>query len=100
MFKPDELKAKLDEVAQNLGDQAKVTTILSEITTDYATTHGEFEASKTTVETTLANMEIMRKANMELFLKLGSTPATNTQTKPVDNTPKVEDLFDEKGNLK
>lgn len=102
-MKPEEFKAKTAEILQNLGDQAKVSTILAELTTDYDATMVDISTAKTTAEKLTADNEKLRQANLDLFLKVGSS---KPETKPDnikpdgDNTPKIEDLFDDKGNLK
>lgn len=99
-FKPEEFKSKTAEILANLNDQAKVSTILAELTEHNDAAVVEVTTNKTTAETLTADNEKLRRANMTLFLKVGETkPADNT--KPTeDTTPKYEDLFDKDGNLK
>jgi regulator of replication initiation timing len=100
-MKPEEFTAKVQEVLQNLTDQAKVSTILAELTEDYNSVAVETTTAKTTAEKLTADNEKLRQANMNLFLKVGENKKPDdTNKKPEDTTPKFEDLFDEKGNLK
>jgi hypothetical protein len=100
-MKPEEFTAKVNEVLQNLADQAKVSTILAELTDDYNNVAVETATAKTTAEKLTADNEKLRQANMSLFLKVGEQK-TNTEEKKQneDTTPKFENLFDENGNLK
>lgn len=98
-MKPEDFKAKTDEILQNLSDQAKVSTILAELKEDYDAVSVETTTAKTTAQKLTDDNEKLRQANMSLFLKVGETKPQE-QKKPEDTTPKFGDLFDEKGNLK
>jgi hypothetical protein len=99
-MKPEEFKAKLNEAMQNLSDQAKVTEIFTELTTDYDTVHVETTTAKETATKLTADNESLRKVNMDMFLKVGANVKEAEQQKEEDTTPKFEDLFNEKGELK
>jgi hypothetical protein len=100
-MKPEEFKAKTAEILANLSDQAKVSTILAELTEDYDKEAAEKTTVKTTAEKLTADNEKLRQANMNLFLKVGETkPADDKKQTTEDTTPKYADLFDENGNLK
>jgi hypothetical protein len=100
-LKPEEFKAKTMEILSNLTDQAKVSTLLAELTEHNDDAVVEVTTAKTTSEKLTADNEKLRAANMSLFLKVGEQKPTDTiQTKPQDTRPKYEDLFDDKGNLK
>jgi hypothetical protein len=99
-FKPEEFKAKTAEIMQNLTDQAKVSTILAELAEDKDETVVEFTTAKTTADKLTADNEKLRQANMQLFLKVGEVKPIDDKKPPEDKTPKFEDLFDDKGNLK
>lgn len=99
-MKVEDFKAKLDEVLQNHTDQAKISTILSELTDDYTKVSADTETAKTTAQKLTDDNEKLRQANMSLFLKVGETKPQDTQKTKEDETPKFDDLFDEKGNLK
>jgi phage gp46-like protein len=100
-MKPEDFKAKTAEILSNLSDQAKVSTILAELTEDYDKEAVEKATVKSTAEKLTVDNEKLRQANMSLFLKVGEQK-TNTEEKKQneDTTPKFENLFDENGNLK
>jgi transcription-repair coupling factor (superfamily II helicase) len=99
-LKPEEFKAKTAEILSNLSDQAKVSTLLAELTEHNDDAVVEVTTSKSTAEKLTADNEKLRQANMSLFLKVGeSKPADETKPNE-DTTPKFEDLFDKDGNLK
>lgn len=98
-LKPEEFKVITDELLQNHTDQAKVSTLLSTLVDDYNKESAEKSTAIKTSETLTIDNEKLRQANMSLFLKVGETKPE--EKKPTeDTTPKFEDLFDEKGNLK
>lgn len=99
-MKPEEFNAKTQEILGNLTDQAKVSTVLSELIEDYNTVIAEMETARTTAEKLTADNEKLRQANMNLFLKVGETKKEEETKQDEDNKPTFEDLFDEDGNLK
>lgn len=99
-MKPEEFNAKTQEILSNLTDQAKVSTVLSELIEDYNTVTAETETARTTAEKLTADNEKLRQANMNLFLKVGETKKEEETKQDEDNKPTFEDLFDENGNLK
>lgn len=99
-MKPEDFKAKTAEILQNLNDQAKVSSILAELVEDCDKETVEKTTAISTAEKLAADNEKLRQANMSLFLKVGEQKPTEQNTKPEDNTPKFEDLFDKDGNLK
>ena len=99
-MKPEEFKAKTAEILANLDDQAKVSTILAELTEDYDTETATKADALTTAEKLTADNEKLRAANMSLFLKVGEQQPAEEEKKLEDTTPKYEDLFDADGNLK
>lgn len=99
-MKPEEFKAKTAEILQNLNDQAKVSTILAELTTDYDGVTVDITTAKSTAEKLTADNEKLRQANLDLFLKVGTTKPADDKKPDEDKTPKYEDLFDKDGNLK
>ena len=93
----EEFKAKTAEIIANLNDQAKVTEILVELNEDFATSSLTFSEMTTVKEKLTEDNEKLRNANMNLFLKIGETPAT-----PKDVLPEVlpiDNLFNENGDL-
>lgn len=99
-MKPEEFNAKTQEILSNLTDQAKVSTVLSELIEDYNTVTAEMETARATAEKLTADNEKLRQANMNLFLKVGETKKEEETKQDEDNKPTFEDLFDENGNLK
>ena len=98
-MKPEEFNLKVQEVLQNLTDQAKVSTILSELTDDYNNVSVETTTAKATSLKLTEDNEKLRNANMTLFLKVGEVKPEERKEEE-NNIPKFEDLFDAKGNLK
>jgi hypothetical protein len=99
-LKPEEVKAKAAEILANLSDQAKVSTILAELTEHNDDFVSEFTTTKTTADKLTADNEKLRQANMSLFLKVGEQKPAEQPKPAEDKTPKYEDLFDKDGNLK
>ena len=99
-MKPEEFNAKTQEILNNHTDQAKVSTILSELIEDYNNVTAETESAKTTAQKLTADNEKLRQAKMSLFLKVGETKKEEETTPDEDKIPKFEDLFDKDGNLK
>lgn len=99
-MKPEEFKAKTAEILANLNDQAKVSTILAELTEDYDAETVTKTTALTTAEKLTADNEKLRAANMTLFLKVGEQKPNEDKKPPEDTKPKYEDLFDADGNLK
>ena len=99
-MKPEEFNAKTQEILSNLTDQAKVSTVLSELIEDYNTVTAETETARTTAEKFTAENEKLRQANMNLFHKVWETKKEEETKQYEDNKPTFEDLFDENGNLK
>jgi hypothetical protein len=99
-LKPEEFKAKTEELLQNHTDQAKISTILAELNDDYVKEMTEKTTALTTAEKLVADNEKLRSANMSLFLKIGEPKKEEEQKANTLDTPKYESLFDENGNLK
>lgn len=99
-MKPEEFNAKTQEILTNLTDQAKVSTILTELVEDYNTVTATTETATATSQKLTADNEKLRQANMNLFLKVGETKKEEETKQDEDNKPTFEDLFDENGNLK
>lgn len=94
------------QILENHTDQAKVSLLLKELSEDYPTVLKEAEVSKETASTLTEANEKLRSANMELFLSLGGKKQPSpSDPKPADPKPEetpitVNDLLDDKGNLK
>lgn len=96
----------IQDIAQNLTDQAKVTELLNSLSTDYVETLASSTTLLTDNEKFKTDNESLRSANMKLFLQIGEKPATPvntvtpaevTQTEPELAT--FDKLFNEKGEL-
>jgi hypothetical protein len=99
-LKPEEVKAKAAEILANLSDQAKVSAILAELVEHNDDAVVEVTKASETATKLTADNENLRNTNMQLFLKVGSSAPKPDAPNPKDNTPKFEELFDDKGNLK
>lgn len=103
-MKAEEHTALIQQIAQNLNDQTVVTGLLATLSSDYTETLGRIEK----LPQLESDNEILRSANMKLFLQVGSpvTEVKPKETKP-NETPnnddaaelKYENLFNEKGGL-
>jgi hypothetical protein len=98
--KPEEFKAKTEELMQSLTDQAKVSTLLAELNEDYTKEMTEKTTAMTTAEKLVADNEKLRSANMNLFLKIGEPKKDEQKPTEIVNTLTYESLFDENKNLK
>lgn len=99
-LKPEEFKAKTAEIISNLSDQAKVSTLLAELTEHNDDAVVEITNATSTATKLTADNEKLRQANLDLFLKVGAQKPADDKKPPEDTTPKYEALFDDKGNLK
>lgn len=100
-MKFDEFNAQIKLAMESVGDQAQLSTILSGLSDVYSTKITEVETATTTATQLTSDNEKLRKANMDLFLKVGAdVTKQQDQQKVEDDTPTFDDLFDEKGNLK
>lgn len=99
-LKPEEFKAKTAEILNSLTDQAKVSTILAELTEHNDEIVVDVTNTTATAEKLTADNEKLRQANLDLFLKVGKETPEDKKNTETDETPKFEDLFDENGNLK
>jgi hypothetical protein len=99
-LKPEEFKAKTAEILASLSDQAKVSTLLAELTEHNDDAVVELTAATGTATKLTTDNEKLRAANMSLFLKVGEQKPAEDKKPPEDTTPKFDDLFDKDGNLK
>lgn len=91
-----EISAK---IVASMGDQGKLTQVLSDLETDITTFNSRFvDLEKQTQEQT-GQIDSLQKTNMNLFLKLGNqVPESVTQS--TETKLSYENLFDENGGLK
>lgn len=100
-MKPEEFKAKVTEIMANLTDQGKVSSILADLTEDYDHTISKTEEATSKAAQLATDNESLRKSNMKLFERFGSTP--DPVKLPEDNAPKPVDwasLVNADGSLK
>lgn len=81
------------------GDQAKLSTLLTQVSEDYGKILTEDETLKGENETVKKDNENLKNANMQLFLKIPSEPPKKDEP-PADEKRTFDELFDEKGGLK
>ena len=110
----EEHKNIIGEIALNLNDQAKVTTLLAELSKDYSEVTDNLKSATKNAEELIKTNEELRSANMKLFTQIGSIPKTGEiSNEPNKNEPTpngvdtgntkeltYENLFDEKGEIK
>jgi hypothetical protein len=98
----------IQQIATNLGDQARVTELLTQLSDDYTETTAKLTDYDTRVPQLEQDMESLRSANMKLFLKVGAeikdptppTPPTPPIEKGEEDKDPIANLFNEKGELK
>ena len=106
----EEHTAKIRAIQEKIKDvdDGSITEELANLSDDYGTTLGIID-TMTLENTKLKNdNENLRDTNMRLFLKVGDkvmqdnkpTDENNTDTTNIEDVVKIEDLFNEKGELK
>lgn len=98
----DEFFNKTNDILGKLDNQGEVSTILKELNDGYKdvlSQNQELTNKNTQLET---DRENLRKANMELFLKVGNKTNNTTNESQTSNNEKLsyDDLFDEEGKIK
>ena len=88
-------------------NQASASELLTQLTNDYEETTTKMETASAEHEKLKNNFEHLRQVNADLFLKVGvshNTPENVTENndniEEIENDIKIEDLFNEKGELK
>lgn len=86
------------DIISNLGDQGKITQILSDLETEVTTFNTRFSDMERQTNEQASQIDSLQKTNMNLFLKIGN-PVPDEK---LNNTEKLtyENLFDENGGLK
>lgn len=92
-------------ILQNLGDQATVSKLLTELVDDYTVVTGDLTQKRKSIEDLEAETKKLQKTNMDLFLKIpinsAGSAAADTKSDTDPETPTFESLFDPKtGKLK
>ena len=81
------------EIVANLGDQGKITQILSDAETEVTTFNTRFTDLETQNQTQTGQIDSLQKTNMNLFLKIGN----QTPQKAIESTTKMsyDDLLND-----
>lgn len=88
------------DIRASLGDEAKVTEILTNLSDDYGTVLTAAETDKANAEKLVKDNEGLRDVNMRLFLKVGSPDTGGKSETVVEKSEMTFDkLFNEKGGL-
>ena len=91
----------IQAIQQNVGDVALISQKLAELSEDYSTTLATVDTSTKEVEKFKLENEKLRQANMNLFMKIGTTKEDEeTEEEEEENTLTFDALFNEKGELK
>lgn len=94
----DEFTARIQAIG-TCEDDAERRTLLANLSEDGGETFEHFATIETERDTARSDNEKLRKANMELFLKVGDHPKEKPE--PGGGAAlKFEDLFDDKGGIK
>lgn len=102
----DEHNAAIQNIMRMIAPehQAAASEALSALTSDYNDTLTARETAENNARNLTTDNEALRKANMQLFLKVGNTPSPgDTHTNPVpkeEPIPSFDELFDTNGGLK
>lgn len=86
------------KIASNGGDQAVLTTLLTQATDGFAEEAAKAENAIRDAEQLRKENEGLRKANMDLFLRIGEQVSQEKEKEPEKTkaeTIKIEDLFKE-----
>lgn len=81
-------------------DETQRRSLLADLSTEAEAIYTEHESSVTERDSLKADNEKLRKANMELFLKIGDHKAPDDPPAEPAKKRSFSDLFDEKGGLK
>lgn len=97
----EQVKQSITDILANHADQGKTSELLAQVSEVIDTAYGINEEIKKTLDQTQKDNENLRKANMSLFLKIGSEPVKEPQ-EPGKEPPKYDpaSFIDAKGNLK
>lgn len=103
----EEYTNKASAILENLEDRGAVSTALDELRTAFYEEVEKRETSEATTEELKTKNDGLLKANMDLFLKVGKT-STGDEEPVVEDEPEktpeetitIDDLFDERGELK
>ena len=98
----DEFNAAVTDILGNVSDVGHVSQKLDELRTAFGEALTDAETRAKTIETLEGEKKSLQEANMNLFLKIG-TSQKETETEKKDEfptEPDFETLFDENGNLK
>lgn len=106
----EEYQALYTKIVENVGDQSIVSECLTEIQKHVTEEFDKVDKLNKDIELVNGNNENLRKVNMKLMLENGRVPELDPKGKPDIMTPddkepeetkiKIENLFNEKGELK
>ena len=101
----DEFFNRSNDVLNNLSNQGEVSVILTDLNNNFKDVLSQNKSLQDEVNTLKEDRENLRKANMDLFLQVGSKSKENSQQSNINNENEDEklsydDLFDEKGMIK
>lgn len=103
-MEPAAHKQILQEIMGNVGNQAKISELLTSLSDDYGAVIAENEKVKEQAAKLTADNQGLRDTNNRLFLRVGHQPAADpaAAAQSENGIPKIklEDLFNEKGELK
>lgn len=85
-FTAEDFNKFSEDILKAEGDQATITTILADMNTTVTDAIARDIQSKTAVETVTAENDRLKKANMELFLRVG-TPVQQVPDKKESEEP-------------
>lgn len=91
-MKADEFNAIMADIAQNLSDAPKVTSLLDKIRTDFTETQTELLTAQQEADKNKKAYEEAQKYNMQLFLERGVKSATQETTTQTETKVSVADL--------
>lgn len=103
----EEFIKKIQEIG-GCEDEVQRRTLLAEVNDEVSKVYDERDTLSATNQKQTEDMETLRKANMDLFLRVGSQKTdvdankdlTGINSEPPKEKRKFEDLFDEKGGIK
>lgn len=98
----DEHSAIVNQILENISDQAVVSTLLTQLNDNYVSTISSLTSAQQETETLRQEISDLKESNMQLFLKVTQPIKPPDDNNEDDNNDelKFEDLFDENGELK
>ena len=97
---PEQIKAMLARIGENLSNQALVTELLTQIGDAYETTHTAHTALTTASGEKDKQIQDLQKTNMNLFLRVTTPAPINPDAVQGDKPMTYEDLIKDMGGNK